>query len=72
MAWLDAGTPESLQEAGQFIQAIERRQGTKIACPEEVAWRMGFIGADDLARLAEPLRNAPWGRYLLDLLREEG
>ncbi len=71
MAWLDAGTPESLQEASQFVQTIERRQGAKVACPEEVAYRMGFIGADQLARLAEPLASGPYGRYLLDLLREE-
>ncbi len=72
MAWLDAGTPDALQEAGQFIQTIERRQGLKVACPEEIAWRMGFITGDDLARLATPLREGPYGRYLLELLSEEG
>jgi glucose-1-phosphate thymidylyltransferase len=69
-AWLDAGTPESLLEAGQFIQVIEKRQGNKVACPEEVAWRMGFIDTEQLARLAEPHRGSPYGNYLLDLLRE--
>ena len=72
MAWLDAGTPDSLQEASQFIQTIERRQGLKVACPEECGWRMGFITGDDLARLAAPIRDGPYGRYLLDLLSEEG
>ena len=72
MAWLDAGTPDSLQEASQFIQMIERRQGLKVACPEECAWRMGFITGDDLARLAAPIRDGPYGRYLLELLSEEG
>jgi glucose-1-phosphate thymidylyltransferase len=71
MAWLDAGTPDSLQEASQFIQTIERRQGLKVACPEECAWRMGFITSDDLARLAAPIRDGPYGRYLLELLSEE-
>jgi glucose-1-phosphate thymidylyltransferase len=70
MTWLDAGTPESLQEASQFVQVIERRQGTKVACPEEVAYRMGFITAEDLCRLATPMGGA-YGRYLLDLVEEE-
>jgi glucose-1-phosphate thymidylyltransferase len=72
MAWLDAGTPDSLQEASQFIQTIERRQGLKVACPEECAWRMGFITSGDLARLAAPIQEGPYGRYLLELLSEEG
>jgi glucose-1-phosphate thymidylyltransferase len=72
MAWLDAGTPDSLQEASQFIQTIERRQGLKVACPEECAWRMGFITSGDLARLAAPIKEGPYGRYLLELLSEEG
>ena len=72
MAWLDAGTPDSLQEASQFIQTIERRQGLKVACPEECAWRMGFITSDEMARLAAPLKDGPYGRYLLELLSEEG
>ena len=71
MAWLDAGTPDSLQEASQFIQTVERRQGQKVACPEECAWRMGFITSDGLARLAAPLRDGPYGRYLVELLSEE-
>jgi len=72
MAWLDAGTPDALQEASQFIQTIERRQGLKVACPEEIAWRMGFITREDLARLAAPLKEGPYGRYLMELLSEEG
>ncbi len=72
MAWLDAGTPDALQEASQFIQTIERRQGLKVACPEEIAWRMGFITKEDLARLAAPLKEGPYGRYLMELLSEEG
>ena len=69
-AWLDTGTPDSLLEASQFIQTIEKRQGLKIACPEEIAYRMGFIDADRLAALAEPLRSSGYGEYLLDLLRD--
>jgi glucose-1-phosphate thymidylyltransferase len=67
IAWLDTGTPDALQQASQFIQIIEQRQGLKIACPEEIAYRMGFIGADQLARLAEAWNNE-YGRYLRGLL----
>jgi glucose-1-phosphate thymidylyltransferase len=66
-AWLDTGTHQSLLDAGQFIRVIEERQSLKIACPEEIAWRMGFIDADQLARLAAPLRNSGYGDYLLQL-----
>jgi glucose-1-phosphate thymidylyltransferase len=68
MAWMDAGTPESLHDAAAFIEAIERRQGLKVACPEEVAWRMGFIDAAQLRRLAEPQRGHAYGRYLLGIV----
>ncbi len=70
MAWLDTGTHDSLLEAGSYIQTIERRQGTKIACPEEIAYRSGWISADALQKLAEPVRKSGYGKYLLDLLHE--
>jgi glucose-1-phosphate thymidylyltransferase len=68
MAWLDTGTHESLQEAASFVETIEKRQGLKVACPEEVAYRMGFIDADGLRSLAEPLRGSGYGDYLLTVL----
>jgi glucose-1-phosphate thymidylyltransferase len=70
MAWLDTGTPESLHEASSFIETIEKRQGLKVACPEEIAYRMGFIDAAQVARLAEPLRGNSYGRYLMRMLHE--
>jgi len=69
-AWLDTGTHESLLQAGIFIETIEQRQGLKIACPEEIAYRMGHIGPEQLARLAEPLCRTGYGQYLLQLLQE--
>ncbi len=70
MAWLDTGTHDSLFEAGLFIQTVERRQGLKIACPEEIAYRLGYITAEQLEALAEPIRKSGYGEYLLGLLRE--
>jgi glucose-1-phosphate thymidylyltransferase len=67
-AWLDTGTHQSLLDAGQFIRVIEERQSFKIACPEEIAWRMGFIDAEQLRGLAVPLQNSGYGTYLLRLL----
>jgi glucose-1-phosphate thymidylyltransferase len=69
-AWLDTGTHDSLLEAGQFIATLEKRQGLKVACPEEIAFRAGWIGAAELEALAEPLRKNGYGQYLLQLLRE--
>lgn len=71
-AWLDTGTHNSLLDAANFIRVVEERQGLKIACPEEVAYRKGFIDATRLAALAAPLRKSGYGEYLLGLLREEG
>lgn len=70
-AWLDTGTHESLLEAALFIETIERRQGLKIACPEEIAFRMGYISGEDLERLAAPLAKNGYGQYLLRLLQEK-
>jgi glucose-1-phosphate thymidylyltransferase len=70
MAWLDTGTHESLLEASQYIATIERRQGLKVACPEEIAYRMGYIGAADVERLGQAMARNGYGQYLLALLRE--
>ena len=70
-AWLDTGTHESLIEASHFVQTIEKRQGLKIAAPEEIAWRMGYIDAAQLRRLAEPLHNSGYGKYLLSVLEQQ-
>ncbi|TFH18067.1 MAG: glucose-1-phosphate thymidylyltransferase RfbA [Lentisphaerales bacterium] len=71
MAWLDTGTPESLLEAGSFVGTIERRQGIKIGCPEEAAFRMGYIDARQLMRLAGEAGNSSYGQYLLSIAKEE-
>lgn len=70
MAWLDTGTHDSLFEAGLFIQTIERRQGLKIACPEEIAWRLGYIDSEQMAALARDVARSGYGQYLLGLLGE--
>lgn len=69
-AWLDTGTCESLLEAGQFVDTLERRQGLKVACPEEISWRSGWITDTDLQTLADPLSKNSYGQYLQSLLRE--
>jgi glucose-1-phosphate thymidylyltransferase len=70
-AWLDTGTHDSLMEAGQFIATLEKRQGLKVACPEEIAWRSGWIDSAQLEALATPLAKNGYGQYLLQLLREK-
>jgi glucose-1-phosphate thymidylyltransferase len=72
MAWLDTGTHDSLLDASQFIAAIEKRQGLKVAVPEEIAYRKGFIDAAALERIADPLQKNGYGQYLLQLLKEKG
>jgi glucose-1-phosphate thymidylyltransferase len=68
IAWLDTGTYDSLLQASNFIQAIEERQGLMVACVEEIAWRMGWITADDIRRIAAPMKQNGYGQYLLGLL----
>ncbi len=70
MAWLDTGTHESLMDASMYIQAIEKRQGLMVACPEEIAFRSGYIGADEIEKIAGVMKNSSYGDYLLQLLRE--
>ena len=70
-AWLDTGTHDSLMEAGQFIATLEKRQGLKVACPEELAYRAGWIGAGDLEALAAPMLKNSYGQYLMQVLREK-
>ena len=72
IAWLDTGTHQSLLQAANFIQALDARQGLKVACLEEIAWRQGWIDGEDLARLAHAQRKSPYGEYLHWLLKEEG
>ena len=72
MAWLDMGTHASMLQAANFIETIESRQGLKIACVEEVAYRMGYINATQLEQLVQPLLKNGYGQYLLNLLRQEG
>ncbi len=71
VAWLDTGTPASLADATSFVKAMEERQGLKISCPEEIAYRMGFITAEQLVHIAQPLRKSGYGDYLLHILNEE-
>jgi glucose-1-phosphate thymidylyltransferase len=70
MAWLDTGTHESLQEAASFVETIEKRQGLKVACPEEVAYRMGFIDRDALVAIAAQLRGSGYGDYLMSIIEQ--
>jgi glucose-1-phosphate thymidylyltransferase len=72
MAWLDTGTHASLLQASNFVQTIEDRQGLKISCPEEIAWRKGWIDAGDVLRIGHEMDNNDYGQYLLDLVAREG
>jgi glucose-1-phosphate thymidylyltransferase len=71
MAWLDTGTHESLLQASVFIQTIQERQGLKVACPEEIAYSLGYINADQLSRLAQPMKKNEYGQYLLNLIHDK-
>jgi len=72
IAWLDTGTHEALLQAANFIETIEQRQGLKISCPEEIAYRLGLIDAEQVTKLANPLKNNGYGQYLLNLVRKSG
>jgi len=71
IAWLDTGTHESLQQASSFIQALQERQGLMVACLEEIAYHLGWVSAEDVARIAEPMKKNDYGRYLLKMLEQE-
>ena len=70
-AWLDTGTFDSLTQAGQFVQVIEERQGLKVGCIEEIAFRMGFIDKQQLEKIAQPLLKSGYGKYLLEIAKEK-
>jgi glucose-1-phosphate thymidylyltransferase len=70
MAWLDTGTCDSLNDASGYIRTLEHRQGLKVGCPEEVAWRQGWINEEQLTALAQPLKKSGYGTYLLQLLED--
>lgn len=72
IAWLDTGTHEALLQAANFIETVEQRQGLKISCPEEIAYRLGLIDAEQVTKLANPLKNNDYGQYLLNLVRKSG
>jgi glucose-1-phosphate thymidylyltransferase len=69
-AWLDTGTADSLLDAALFVRALEYRQGLKIACPEEIAFRMGWIDAEQVSKLSEAMKNSPYGKYLATIVKE--
>ena len=69
-AWLDTGTDEALQQAASFIQAIQDRQGVRISCVEEIAYRLGYIGSEQLQELAAPMAKNAYGRYLIEIIKE--
>ncbi|MDH3771068.1 MAG: sugar phosphate nucleotidyltransferase, partial [Nitrospirota bacterium] len=71
-AWFDAGTHESLLHAAEFVRTIQQRQGFQVACPEEIAYRLGYVDAEQLQRLAEPLKKTEYGEYLLQVVEEAG
>ena len=71
MAWLDTGTHESLQQATNFIETIEQRQGLKVSCPEEISYRMGYIDREQVLRLADPMKKNSYGKYLMELVEDE-
>jgi glucose-1-phosphate thymidylyltransferase len=72
MAWLDTGTQEALLQASNFIQAIEQRQGLKVCCPEEIAFKAGYIGAEQVLAIARSMRGNDYGRYLEQMIEDEG
>lgn len=71
MAWLDTGTHESLQQATNFIETIEQRQGLKVSCPEEISYRMGYIDSEQVLRLADPMKKNSYGQYLMELVEDD-
>jgi glucose-1-phosphate thymidylyltransferase len=71
MAWLDTGSPESMLKASEFVEAIQSRQGLYVSCIEEIAWRRGFIGDEQLRQLGDELKASDYGKYILSLLNQD-